>query len=170
MEDLNEILDNLEKLICNTRNDLEKHEDEVKEEVISNIEDIVSDFSDCDDLIDFCNDNLDVDIRYMTEYEFNSFIEDSDIDPWDLVDMDIDKSCEYFGHDIDGKFICTDDIEDFVSYKKIAEAIVNYEENFDSDAICAELDKLHNSEKIYNDFMEKAKEILRVKEPAKEGE
>lgn len=168
MENLNEILDKMEKLIRDARNELENHEEDIREEVISNIEDIISDFGDCDDLREYMNDNFDVDIHEMNESEFNETCVEKGLTPWEIADWNVDKGANFFGVDEYGDVIFNDYLEEFVSYRKVAEEMVKYEEDLGNDAIRAELEKLHNSEKVYEEFMEAIKKLLGVKELPKE--
>lgn len=162
MKNLKEMLAELEELIKNTKEGIEDHADEVRDEVIDNIEAILKDRGDCDDFREYRNENFSVDIREMDEYEFNDFCREENIEPWDVVDLDVDKYVSYFGKDENDDIIFTDDLEDFVSNRSVAEEMVKYPDDIEDEEIQNELDKLENDADLSCDFVEGVRDILGI--------
>lgn len=165
MTDFEKILENLEELIKNTREALEDHADDVKEEVIDNIKTILENDMDSDnDLRVYINDTFGMDIREMDEYEFNDWCNDNGYRQYDVLGWDLDTGDCFFGKDFNDDLTSGECLSDFIDLEKVAKEIVDDDNDLDNEEIRKELDRLKETEDGKEEFIEEVKKLLGIED------
>lgn len=169
MTDFERLLKNLEKLIEETQDKLTDREDELRDEVIDNVRCILDNEMDCDsDLMEYINDNFDVEIHEMDEYEFNDYCSDHDIRPYEALDLDLSTSQTYFGRNRSGDLVSYDYLSDFIDLEDVAKELVSDDNDLGNSGIREELDRLKESDECREEFIKEVKKLLGIEKENKE--